>query len=110
MATGRPTNLYRRHRARDAGPRVDPAHKRRGRDLEAGRVGHRVGARDRSRARVSPSRAMSESRAERLQRAYYASNAASYDAAHLGAAEHQFALEVMLAGIRHYGFRSVLDV
>lgn len=53
---------------------------------------------------------MSDARAVRLQRAYYASTAASYDAAHLEADEHQFALQIMLAAIRHHQFNSVLDV
>jgi ubiquinone/menaquinone biosynthesis C-methylase UbiE len=53
---------------------------------------------------------MSETRAELLQRAYYASTAASYDEAHLEAEEHRLGLQIMLAAIRHYGFESILDV
>ncbi len=53
---------------------------------------------------------MSDTRAECLQRAYYASTAASYDDAHIEAAEHRLGLQIMLAAIRHYAFRSVLDV
>jgi ubiquinone/menaquinone biosynthesis C-methylase UbiE len=53
---------------------------------------------------------MAVTQAERLQRAYYAATAASYDDAHLEAAEHRLALHIMLATIRHYGFESVLDV
>ena len=53
---------------------------------------------------------MSETRAELLQRAYYASTAACYDDAHIEASEHRLGLELMLAAIRHYGFESILDV
>ncbi|HEY5619801.1 MAG TPA: class I SAM-dependent methyltransferase [Vicinamibacterales bacterium] len=53
---------------------------------------------------------MSDTRAELLQRAYYASTAAAYDEAHLEAAEHRLGLQIMLAAIRHYEFGSVLDV
>ena len=53
---------------------------------------------------------MTETRAELLQRAYYASTAACYDDAHIEASEHRLGLELMLAAIRHYGFESILDV
>jgi ubiquinone/menaquinone biosynthesis C-methylase UbiE len=53
---------------------------------------------------------MSDNQAELLQRAYYASTAASYDAAHIEASEHSLGLQLMLATIRHYEFESVLDV
>jgi ubiquinone/menaquinone biosynthesis C-methylase UbiE len=53
---------------------------------------------------------MPDNQAERLQRAYYASTAASYDAAHIEATEHRLGLQLMLATIRHYEFASVLDV
>ena len=49
-------------------------------------------------------------RVELLQRAYYASTAASYDDVHIEAEEHRLGLQIMLAAIRHYGFKSVLDV
>ena len=48
--------------------------------------------------------------AERRQRAYYASTATSYDAAHSEEQEHNFATQMMLGTVRHYGFESVLDV
>ena len=54
--------------------------------------------------------AESQTQAEILQRAYYASTATAYDDAHIDAAEHQLGLHIMLAAIRHYGFSSVLDV
>jgi SAM-dependent methyltransferase len=45
-----------------------------------------------------------------IQRAYYQSTAADYDAMHLGDQEHELALAFMISMIRHFGFRSVLDV
>ena len=53
---------------------------------------------------------MPDNRAELLQRAYYASTAATYDDAHIEASEHRLGLQLMLATIRHYEFGSVLDV
>ena len=53
---------------------------------------------------------MPDNRAELLQRAYYASTAATYDDAHMEASEHRLGLQLMLATIRHYEFGSVLDV
>ena len=46
---------------------------------------------------------MTDTRAELLQRAYYASTAVTYDDAHIEAAEHRLGLQLMLAAIRHYG-------
>jgi ubiquinone/menaquinone biosynthesis C-methylase UbiE len=46
-----------------------------------------------------------------LQRRYYAQTAAGYDSAHvLRDDEHSFALAWLGACIRHYGWRSLLDV
>jgi len=45
-----------------------------------------------------------------IQRAYYRSTAAAYDQMHLGDQEHEFALELMIGAIRHFGITSVLDV
>ena len=53
---------------------------------------------------------MTDARAERLQRAYYASTAGTYDDAHIDAEEHRLGLHIMLAAIRHYDFGSILDV
>ena len=53
---------------------------------------------------------MTDARAERLQRAYYASTAGTYDDTHIDAEEHRLGLHMMLAAIRHYDFGSILDV
>ena len=45
-----------------------------------------------------------------IQQAYYAQTADRYDAMHLGDAEHQFSLSVMVGLLDHLGVRSVLDV
>jgi ubiquinone/menaquinone biosynthesis C-methylase UbiE len=45
-----------------------------------------------------------------IQREYYRSTAGQYDAMHLGDAEHEYALALMVAMIGHLDINSVLDV